>query len=253
MKRILPFLGILLILVATGCKSEKTNTVTIAAAANMQFALGEITEAFSKETGITCQTILGSSGKLNAQIKEGAPYQVFVSADMGFPENLFESGFTDSKPRIYAKGTLVLWSFDQKVSPSIDKLDLESIKHIAIPNAKTAPYGVAAIQVLEGLDSFKTIKSKLVYGESVGQTNQFIITKAAQVGVTAKSVVMSTEMKNKGNWVEVPEELHSPIYQGVVLIKNKSGVAIESQKFVEFLFSDTAQSILKKYGYRLPE
>ena len=242
------FIGFWLI----ACTPTQNNKVTIAAAANMQFALVEITNAFTVESGIETETILGSSAKLNAQIKEGAPFQVFVSADMNFPQDLFESGFTVAKPRIYANGTLVLWSFKNEVLPSFELIETDQVKHFAIPNPKTAPYGIAAMQVLNSNGYYSKIHNKLVYGESVGQTNQFIITGAAQIGLTSKSVVMSSEMRNKGNWIEISENLHEPISQGIVLIKRKQEVSKDAQEFYEFLFSDTAQSILEKYGYRLP-
>ena len=235
-----------------GCTSQSEKPLTIAAAANMQFALTEITEAFTEETGIKTETILGSSGKLNAQIKEGAPYDVFVSADMAFPQDLYESGLTKVAPKVYANGTLILWSFQNEIQPSFELLNNSSIKHIAIANPKTAPYGIAASQVLNAKGFYNQVEGKLVFGESIGQTNQFIITGAAEVGFTAKSVVLSPQMKAKGNWVEIPGELHDPISQGIVLLKTDEETSKKAQLFYDFMFSEKAKIILRKYGYQVP-
>jgi molybdate transport system substrate-binding protein len=235
-----------------GCSVSSKKPLTIATAANMQFALTEITEAFTEDTGIKTETILGSSGKLNAQIKEGAPYDVFVSADMAFPQDLYESGFTKSAPKVYANGTLILWSFQDQIEPSFELLTDPNIKHIAIANPKTAPYGIAASQVLKEGEYYDQIVGKLVFGESVGQTNQFIITGAAEVGLTAKSVVMSPQMKGKGNWVEVSSSLHDPILQGMVLLKTEEITRKNAQLFSDFMFSEKAKTILRKYGYQVP-
>ena len=247
------YLVLLVLSVAVlGCSSPPKTNVTIAAAANMQFALTEITAAFTEETGIKTETILGSSGKLNAQIKEGAPYDVFVSADMAFPQDLYETGFTTVAPKVYANGTLILWSFQDEIQPSLELLTSASIKHIAVANPKTAPYGIAASQVLNTKGFYDQVKRKLVFGESVGQTNQFIITGAAEVGFTAKSVVMSPQMKGKGNWIEVSREVYDPISQGIVLLKSSKETKKNAQLFYDFMFSEKAKIILRKYGYQVP-
>tara|TARA_R110002050_G_scaffold300722_2_gene471970 strand:+ start:115158 stop:115916 length:759 start_codon:yes stop_codon:yes gene_type:complete len=235
-----------------GCSSPKKEAITIAAAANMQFALKELTLAFTEETGVKCDVILGSSAKMNAQIKEGAPYDIFISADMAFPQNLYKSGFTINKPKVYAYGNLVLWSFQKEITPSLEILTESSIKHIAIANPKTAPYGIAAAEVLQAKNLNATIASKLVFGENVGQTNQFIITGAAEVGITAKSVVMSPIMKGKGLWMDIPNTLYAPISQGIVLLHTDAKRAENAQKFYDFMFTDKAKLILVKYGYKVP-
>jgi molybdate transport system substrate-binding protein len=223
--------------------------LNIAVAANMQFAIQAISKAFTNKTGIACDLVISSSGKLTAQIKESAPYDLFISADMKYPAELFKTGFAVDQPKIYAYGKLVLWSMINGIKPSFDILTNPEIIHIAIADPKTAPYGEAAIEALKHYGIYDSIKDKLVYGESISQTNQFIISKAAEVGFTAKSVVLSPEMKGKGEWINVDEASYEAIAQGVVIIKQKSSQRNNSEKFYNFLFSADAKKILEDFGY----
>lgn len=231
------------------CNEKQNETLKIAVAANMQFAMKELSQSFTSETGIKTDLIVGSSGQLTAQVKSGAPYDVFVSADMKYPEGLFAAGYAIAKPGVYAYGKLVLWSTANGLRPSIDLLNKDAIHHIALANPKIAPYGVAAIEVLNHYKIFDEVKDKLVYGESISQTNQFIISKSADVGFTAKSIVLSPEMKGKGSWTEVNESDYSPIAQGVIMLKHDNGSMANAEKFYHFLFSDAAKDILVKFGY----
>jgi molybdate transport system substrate-binding protein len=224
-------------------------TLNIAVAANMQFAMQEISKAFTNKTGIVCNLVISSSGKLTAQIKESAPYDLFISADMKYPNELFKTGFAEEQPKIYAYGKLVMWSMINGIKPSFDILKNAEIIHIAIADPKTAPYGEAAMEALKYNGVYKSIKDKLVYGESISQTNQFIISKAAEVGITAKSVVLSPEMKGKGEWIDVDEASYDAIAQGVVIIKHKSSQPDNSEKFYNFLLSADARKILENFGY----
>ncbi|MGH2646558.1 MAG: molybdate ABC transporter substrate-binding protein [Ginsengibacter sp.] len=226
-----------------------TGKLNIAVAANMQFAMQEISKTFTTKTGITCDLVISSSGKLTAQIKQGAPYDLFVSADMKYPSELFTTGFATNQPKIYAYGKLVLWSMIDTIKPSIDLLKDPGIKHIAVADPKTAPYGEAAIEVLKHYGIFENVKDKLVYGESISQTNQFITSKSAEIGFTAKSVVLSPAMKNKGQWTDVEEASYPAIAQGVIMIKQKAGQQNNAEKFYNFLFSDDAKKILENFGY----
>ncbi len=237
------------ILVLTAWAVKPIPKITIAVAANMQFAMKALTHTFAKEAGIECDLVISSSGKLTAQIKEGAPYDLFISADMKYPDVLYKAGLAIQKPEVYAYGKLVLWSMDSSIKPSLSILKSNRIKHIASANPKTAPYGVATIQVLKRDGLFNSVKSKLVYGESISQTNQFIISRSAQVGFTAKSVVLSPEMKGQGNWIELDPESYSPIAQGVIIIKRTQKEEANAQKFYNFLFSQEAKEILKNFGY----
>ncbi|NPD44617.1 MULTISPECIES: molybdate ABC transporter substrate-binding protein [unclassified Lentimicrobium] len=245
--RLLLFISILFF---TSCQKSEESKLNIAVAANMQFAMKEIIKEFKEQTGIECQMMTSSSGKLNAQIKEGAPYHIFVSANMKYPQDLFDAGFTTSNPEIYAYGKLVLWSMKEGVLPSIELLQKVQINHIAIANPKTAPYGTAAKEVLMNLNLYKDLESKLVYGESVAQCNQFILSKSAEMGFTAKSVVLSMHGKDQGQWIDVEDSLYSPITQGAVIIKQNEMHA-EAKEFYEFLFSDRAALILEGFGYQV--
>ncbi|WP_257746892.1 molybdate ABC transporter substrate-binding protein [Wenyingzhuangia fucanilytica] len=229
--------------------SDKKDEIVIATAANMQFSMKEITTAFEKETNIKCSLVISSSGKLTAQIKEGAPYDVFVSANMKYPEEIYNSGFAHTSPKIYAFGKLALWSLNKQIKPNLTLLKDDRIKHIALANPDTAPYGFASVEVMKKLDIYNEVKNKLVYGESISQTNQFITLQSVEIGFTAMSVVLSSAMKEKGNWIEIDKSLYTPIKQGVVVIKNKNIINPSAIKFYDFLFTDKAQIILKNYGY----
>ncbi|MFC6859452.1 molybdate ABC transporter substrate-binding protein [Zunongwangia atlantica] len=234
------------------CKSEKESDVLkIATAANMQFAMNDLIETFQQETGIQCEIVITSSGKLTAQIKAGAPFDVFVSADLKYPNTLFKEGFGEEKPKIYANGTLVLWTTSENIEPSLDILFKEKIKHIAVANPKTAPYGRATEEFLEKTGKFNELESKLVFGESISAVNRYIHSGSAAIGFTAKSVVLSPKMKNVGNWIEIDPSQYSSIQQAALLLKSEQPETIKNaRKFYEFLFSAKAKEILEEYGYR---
>lgn len=243
------FIYVLALFFLLGCQNKSSEKLTIATAANVQFAMQELTQLFSEESGIEAEIILGSSGKLLVQIKEGAPYDVFVSANMKYPNELLKVGLAEHKPEVYAKGKLVLWSMVEGISPTIELLKTDEVKHIAMANPKTAPYGVATEQLLNAKSMYSQIENKLVFGESISQTNQFIISGAAEAGFTAMSVVMSPEMQGKGKWIELDTKEYTPIEQGAVVIKKKDKNTKTAQQFYAFLFSPKAQNVLKKYGY----
>ena len=233
-----------------------TEKITVAVAANMQFAMDSLKAKFENETGIKVEVILGSSGKLTQQIEEGAPYDVFVSADTKYPAELYNKNFTADSPRVYANGLLILWTGRGNIQPSSNLRVLlgDDIKKIALPNPKTAPYGVAAAEALKYYNVLDKVQPKLVYGESISQTNQFILTQSADIGFTAKSVVVADEMKSKGQWVAVDIRSYSPIAQAAVRLKHGEQNAKQaSEKFYGFLYSAAAKEIYKKFGYVVNE
>lgn len=242
-------LGFLLVLAIFSCSPKKCS-LTIATAANMQFAMNALVEAYEAETGTKCEIILGSSGKLTAQIQQGAPYDLFFSADTKFPEALQASGNTIGDPVIYAQGQLVLWSMKENLLVSLDQLSSEEVSHIALANPKTAPYGLAAEEVLKRLNLYEANESKFVFGESISQVNQFIISQAAEVGFTAKSVVLSPNMSTHDNWITIADSLHSPINQAMVILKNDRGLGKEAEAFAAFIRSEKGLSILRSFGYK---
>ena len=249
MKKIVFVLHLIAFTAFTGFAQNK---ITVAVAANMQYTINAIVAEFNKTDKTQIEVVLGASGKLTQQIIQSAPFDIFISADTAFPKKLADTGFAAETPKVYAQGLLVLWSAKPDIQPKADlKLLLnDNVQHIAIANPKTAPYGAAAESILKKYNLYDKISSKLVTGESITQTSQFIATQAADVGFTAKSIVISDEMKDKGKWVDLDLKAYSPIEQAAVLLKhgtdtNKAG----SEKFYNYLYSKTAKDIFKKFGY----
>jgi molybdate transport system substrate-binding protein len=226
----------------------------VAVAANAQFVAEALKASFEKETNIEAQLIVSSSGKLTTQIQQGAPFDVFLSADMKYPQALYDGKLTEEKPKVYAFGVLVMWSLkDQIIHKGLQTVNETSVKKIAIANPKLAPYGEAAVQALRKTGVYEQAKSKLVYAESIAGVNQYLLTGVVDLAFTAKSVVRESSMQNKGKWVEVDQQVYSPIAQGVVLLKsaaNRNQAA--ARQFYNFLFTPKARNIFQTYGYRLP-
>jgi len=235
------------------CDRTAPDRLVIATAANMQYAMTDLVEAFESRHHIACEVILGSSGKLTAQIKEGAPYHLFVSADARYPAVLQEEGLTVGAPVLYGYGQLILWTMNGAMEPNLDMMVSDDIRHIAIANPKTAPYGVAAMEVLQSSDiGDLSISSKLVYGESIAQVNQFILLGAADMGITAKSVVMSDRVRGKGAWVDIDPGLYKDLPQSAAILKSDDLFQKRAKTFMTFLASAEARQILTRFGYRVP-
>ena len=228
--------------------------ITVAVAANVQYTFEELKTEFQKETGINVKQIIGSSGKFTMQIENGAPFDVFLSAEMDYPKTLEKEGLTYHSPKIYAYGTLVLWTMNNvDLSKGIEAVTDPAVRKIAIASPNTAPYGCQAVNALKHYNLYGEVLKKLVYGESIAQANQFITSKAADLGFTAKSVVLAPNMKDQGKWIEIDKDAYEPIAQGAVILKHAQKEHLqEAQKFFDFLFTKEAQEILKKYGYVLP-
>ena len=230
-------------------------TIQIAVAANVSYAIEDLKRAFAKEHPDTkVQVILGSSGKLTAQIKNAAPYELFMSANMKYPEALYADKVAVTKPLVYAEGTLATLSVKpQDFSKGMALLKDPKIKRIAVANPKTAPYGKAAQEALQNANVYDEVKTKLIFAESASQTVSYTVT-AADLGFIAKSSLYSKQMKKykEGkNWKEVDPKLYTPIEQGIVILKSGESNA-EVKAFYDFILSDEAKEILKKFGYRLP-
>lgn len=243
------FFLIFLSFLQISCTSSKS--LKVATSANMQFAMDEIVAEFEQKYDIEVDLIVSSSGKLTSQIEQGAPFDVFVAANMKYPMELFNKGYTVNEPKVYAEGKLVLWTMGD-YEPFLEMLADESITKIAIANPEIAPYGSAAVDLLKKHKLYDVVEHKLVFGESVSQTNQFITTRNADIGFTAKSAVLSPKMKGKGNWIDLNEEDYSPILQGVVIPKNAPNMD-DAVRFHDFLFSDASKEILVKFGYSIHE
>ena len=235
--------------VFSGCNSVKKEQLIIAAASNMQFVLQEIINQFEIEKNSSCHLITASSGKLTAQIEAGAPYDIFISANAKYPEYLMKIGVIQFQPKTIAFGKLVAFSNKELKLPLADYLISTEVKKIALPNLKTAPYGEIAKQALENMNVYNKVLPKLVYGESVSQTNQFVILGAADVGFTSKSIVFSRLNINKNQFTEIDDSLYeSPKHQLVIINSNNEN----AKQFVDFLQTEKAQQILVNYGYELP-
>ncbi|MDF1548706.1 MAG: molybdate ABC transporter substrate-binding protein [Bacteroidales bacterium] len=242
-----------LIITLLSCNSNpNTNSLMVATAANLRFAMEELNLAFEKETGIKVEMITASSGKLTAQIKNGAPYDVFLSASFKYPQTLFQEGYTLDEPLLFCKGVLVIWTNkDITIDSTLEMLKNDKLQKIAIANPQNAPYGIAAEEVLKRLHLYDEIKPKLIFAENVSQLNQYIINNACDVGITSKSAVLTSQLKNIGRWKELNPDLYSPVMQYVVALKSSTNQKESAKKYVEFLSSKKAVSILRAYGYEM--
>ena len=240
---------IVVIQVLSSCNTSKEESLYIATAANVQFAMDTLTGIFESETGIKTNIILGSSGKLTAQILQGAPYDIFLSANMKYPAEIYNNNKALNKPEVYAHGALVLWTLKDSITPELTSLTDDKIRRIAIANPKTAPYGSAALELLINNGIYESIKHKLVYGESISQVNQFITSKTADMGFTAKSVVLSSKMRNIGYWSELDSNDYSPIEQGAIIINTGKSNSEQVMMFISFILSEKAKKILSEFGY----
>jgi len=227
----------------------------IAVAASLQPAFEELKPVFTQQTGLMIEPVYGASGIFVAQIQEGAPFDVFLSADTDYPVALQQAGLTANAPKVYAYGSLVLWALpdidlNQRVAVTLNH---PKVKRIALANPQLAPYGQQALNVLDYYQQRQGVQAKLIYGESISQVTQFIVTEQVQLAFTAKSVVLSPRFQAKGHWIEIPAESYQPIGQGAVILKYGATHHPEAAKrLMDFLFTPPAQTILERYGYRLP-
>jgi molybdate transport system substrate-binding protein len=226
-------------------------TLRVAAAANLQSVIKALQVDFKQKTGIIIEPIIGSSGKLVAQMKNGAPFDVFLSADMSFPENLYKGGLTTKEPVVYAYGSLVICSTQNIGFVNWERVLLTaSIKKIVIANPDVAPYGAAAKEVLQKTGVLDNIKSKLVFGESIAQVNTYITTGVVDVGFTTQALINDPVNKAKLYWKVIDPKTYTPIRQGMVILKRAENNAA-AIKFYQYLLSADAKQIFEKYGYRL--
>jgi len=227
-------------------------TINIAVAANVSYAIEELKAEFAKTNPDTnVRVTLGSSGKLTAQIKNGAPYSLFMAANMKYPEALYSDKISVTKPVVYAQGALAYLSTKkQDYTKGITFLADKAISKIAIANPKTAPYGKAAVEAMKNAKIYEVVEPKFVYAESISQTVTYALT-AADIGLIAKSSLYSdtmTKYKEGENWVAVDPSLYTPIKQGIVILKNGEKNA-EVKAFYDFMLGAKAKEILVSYGY----
>ena len=229
--------------------------LAVAAAADLNFAMKEIAQQYQRDTGNTLKLSFGSSGNFLVQIENGAPFDLFFSADVSSPEKLEQAGLAEPGTLYrYAVGKIVLWA------PNSSKLNLKqginvlldpSIHKIAIANPAHAPYGRAAEEALKQAGIYDRVKDKLVLGENISQTAQFVETGNAEVGIIAESLALAPTMKSAGQFVPVPIELYTPIEQAAIVLKS-SAKKSAAKKFLEYLQQPAAREILARYGFSLP-
>jgi molybdate transport system substrate-binding protein len=226
--------------------------VNVAVAANFTAPMNAIAAAFARDTGHQAKLAFGGSGKFYAQIKNGAPFQVLLSADDEIPAKLVQEGLADPASRFtYAIGTLVLWSAQPAyVDAKADVLKKSHFNKLALASPKLAPYGKAAVEVLTGMGLLETLSAKFVQGENIAQTWQFVSTGNAELGFVALSQVMKDGKIASGSAWVVPGKLHSPIRQdAVILSSGKDNAAAEA--LVKYLKGGKAKAIIKSYGYEI--
>lgn len=227
--------------------------ITIAAAADLKFAMDEIVASFKlANPGAEVDVIYGSSGKFNTQIQQGAPYDLYFSADIAFPRELAKAGFAASEVKPYAVGRIVLWSANLDASKmTLANLTDPKITHIAIANPKHAPYGKRAEEALRTSGLWEKLEPKLVYGENIAHTAQFVQTGNAQVGIVALSLAVNVELATRGGYWLIPDKLHAPLEQGFIITKCATGSALAKQ-FADYMGSKPARAVMTKYGFVLP-
>ncbi|MDX8127310.1 molybdate ABC transporter substrate-binding protein [Methylomonas sp. OY6] len=231
----------------------QAETTLVAVAANFTKPMTEIAEAFEKASGHSAKLSFGSSGKFVAQFENGAPFEVFLSADDKSPLKLEQSGLAVAGTRFtYAIGKLVLWSSNPSyVDEQGQILSKGDFKHLALADPKLAPYGAAAVEVLKSQGLLEKLQPLFVQGENIAQTHQFISTGNAELGFVALSQVIENGKIGSGSGWIVPKNLHTPILQDAVLLKTGAENPA-AQALLAFLKSPSALAIIEKYGYALP-
>jgi molybdate transport system substrate-binding protein len=231
--------------------------ISIAAASDLNFTFKEIIAEFEKKTGHGVKLSLGSSGNFFAQISNGAPFDLFFSADIGYPKKLEEAGLAEPGTIYrYAIGRIVVWV--PKGSPidvgslGIQALQHPSVKKVAIANPKHAPYGRAAVAAMEHYKVYEAVKHKLVLGENITQTAQFVQTGGADIGIIALSLAVAPAMKDIGNFWEVPLEAYPSLEQGAVLLKAAKDRKA-ARAFLYYIKSPDGATVFKRYGFVLPK
>lgn len=227
----------------------------IAAAADLEPLLPPILQQFEQATGIHAEATFQASAVLTTQIQNGAPFDLFLSADTGYPKRLIDAGLADaagtadsSTPIIYARGTLVLWTRnDSHLTPSLDLLRSPDLKRLAVANPERAPYGRAAVAALTSLKLYDTLKPKLVTAENISQTAQFVDSGNADAGLISLTTALTPRLSSSGAYFVIPRNLYSPIEQGAVIV-SKTTQRAQVHKLLDYLLSAPIQAQLAKSG-----
>ncbi len=232
-------------------RAQAAQTLTIAAASDLRFALDEVLQGFrATRPGLRVDVVYGSTGKLATQIKQGAPFDLFFAADRAVAQDLHASGHAATLAQTYAVGRLALWSTDA----TLGKLSLDevvrhaAVKRFAIANPEHAPYGQRAREALRARGLWDAVAPKLVLGDNVSQAAQFVDSGAAQAGIVAYALVLAPTLVGKGAWTLLPAAWHSPLEQAFVITRHgaASGAAAE---FVRHLALPNSQTVMKRFGF----
>jgi molybdate transport system substrate-binding protein len=250
---------ILLTIIITGLGGNPSHAYAedfaVAAASDLNFAIKELIAEYEKVTGHHVKLSLGSSGNFYAQLQQGAPFDLYFSADIGYPKKLEAAGLTvPGSLYRYAVGRVVLWapkSSPLDVSKGLAVLREPTIRKIAIANPKHAPYGRAAVAAMEHAQVYADVKDRLVLGENISQAAQFIESGACDVGIIALSLALAPAMKSAGSYWQIPAEAHPPLEQGAVVMK-QSKHQEAARQFLSFMQGPRGQEIMTRYGFTLP-
>jgi len=231
------------------CRAQE---ITVAAAADLQFAMQDVAARFQKETGKTIKLIYGSSGNFFQQIQNGAPFDIFFSANLDYPKKLEAAGLAEPGSYYqYARGKIVIWV------PKASKIDLSagmqalldpSVKKIAIANPLHAPYGQAAVAAMQKGNVYEKVKDKFVLGENISQAASFVASGSAEVGILALSLALSPNMKDNGRYAEIPSDEYPPIEQACVIL-GSSRDKDTARQFLSFFKKPAITDLLMSYGF----
>jgi molybdate transport system substrate-binding protein len=247
---------LLLILCFASLSSAFADEITVAAAADLNYAMKELASRFEHKTGNKVNVSFGASGNFYSQIQNGAPFDVFFSADVEYPRKLAEAKLVDAgSVRTYAIGHLVLWvPVSSPLDPQKLKMDLlthSPVHRIAIANPQHAPYGKAAMAALQHYGLWDKLASKLVMGENISQTAQFVQSGNAQAGLIALSLAKSATMKDTGKYWELPTDSYPEIQQAVAIVSSSKHKAT-AQAFIDFICSAQGRGVLEQFGFAVP-
>jgi molybdate transport system substrate-binding protein len=240
------------------CASMTINAqeIGVAAASDLQFVFKEVAARFEQQSGSSVKLSFGSSGNFFSQIQNGAPYDLFFSADVEYPQKLEAAGLTEPGTlQQYAKGKLVLWTATDSgldVSHGLNMLLQPAVKKIAVANPAHAPYGRAAVEALKAAGVYEKIADKLIYGENISQTAQFVASGNAQAGILALSLAVSPMMKSKGTYFVISEDSYPRLDQVGVVLKSSKEKEI-AKCFMDFIKSPEITTLMKEYGFVLAD
>jgi molybdate transport system substrate-binding protein len=228
---------------------DAQGTVRIAAASDLKFALDSIIDSYRSRSSSELIVTYGSSGKLYEQLTNSAPFDIFFSADIDYPQKLNAQGLTSGVPEVYGTGRLVVWRRNNSASmASVRDLSRNKIGKVAIANPRHAPYGKRAEEALRFYGIYDEIVSKLIFGENISQAAQFVYSGAADAGIIAYSLALSPTMRNAGQYFLVPQESHAVLRQGFVILKGASANR-DVKSFIEFIRSQPSRDIFSYFGF----